>query len=98
MVMLKSVYEQAKCRLNRLMLGQDMWGHGYNWVPRLSLQFYDDYVNSQLKLLVEEEKVIEDYKTAWKKSEDTMTQVKKGVDSMQSHKQAAEAKIRVLTD
>lgn len=98
MVMLKSVYEQAKCRLNRLLLGQDMWGHGDNWAPRLSIQFYDDYVNTELKLLSEEEKVIEDYETAWKKSEDTMAQVEKGIDSMESHKQAAESKIKILTD
>ena len=98
MVTLKSVYEQAKCRLNRLILGQDMWGHGENWVPRLSIQFYDDYVSSQLKLLVQEEKVISDYEAAWKESKETMAQVKKGINSMQSHKEAAEAKIKVLTD
>lgn len=98
LVTLKSVYEQAKCRLNRLLLGQDMWGHGDDWVPRLSIQFYDDYVNYQLKLLAEEEQVISDYEAAWKESRETMEKVNKGIDSMQSHKEAADAKIRVLTD
>lgn len=95
---LKSVYEQAKSRLNRMLLGQDMWGHVSDWVPRLSIQFYNVRLDPQMELLKIEEGLIGLYEDHWQKGNDTTAEVKKGIDLMGSQKRAAEAKIKLLTD
>ncbi|KAL2012685.1 hypothetical protein VTN00DRAFT_210 [Thermoascus crustaceus] len=94
---LRSVYEQAEKKLNRLLLGQDMWGHSPNWVPRMSVQFYDEELDRSLRLLKEEETLTTDYEKALEANNATKRFVQQGMDSLRSNKDTATARIARLT-
>lgn len=94
---LRSVYEQAKNRRNRLLLGQDMFGHVGDWVPRLSFGFYAQSVDKRFKVLEATEKITHDYETAFQEGNDLKTEVNNGIDSMVAAEAEAKAKRDALT-
>lgn len=54
---MRSVYREAKSWQNRLMLGQNMFGNGPNWVPRLFFIYYPNSVDKQLPSLQQQEEL-----------------------------------------
>jgi hypothetical protein len=61
---------QALNRSNRISLGEDMFGHANSWAPRLSVNFYSDSVNNQLKFLQNLEDAQAEYNEALSKQSD----------------------------
>ena len=94
---LNSIREQARSRRNRLLLGQDMFGHVDNWVPRLSFGFYAQSVVERFSVLELAENLTATYEEAFKKNNDVLRIVDQGISSMASAQKEAEAKIDLLT-
>lgn len=94
---LKSVYEQAISRRNRLLLGQDMFGHVDSWVPRLSFGFYAQSVEERFLVLKSTEDLTAAYEDAVQKDNDVRGLVDQGISKMADAQKEAEAKIDLLT-
>ena len=94
---LRSIYELAKSRRNRLLLGQDMFGHVDSWVPRLSVGFYAQAVEDRFKVLEAAESLTAAYEEAFQSDNDVTTLVNQGISNMASAQGEAEAKINLLT-
>ncbi|KAF7629508.1 serine protein kinase [Aspergillus flavus] len=94
---LRLVYEQAISRRNRLLLGQDMFGHVDSWVPRLSFGFYAQSVEQRFEVLKSAEYLTAEYEEAFQKNNDLRTTVEKGISKMLDAQKEAEAKIDLLT-
>ncbi|KNG85207.1 hypothetical protein ANOM_008083 [Aspergillus nomiae NRRL 13137] len=94
---LKAIHGQAKSRLNRLILGQDMFGHGHTWVPRLSFDYYARTLEDQLNVLKEIEDLESKYRDAFQKDAVTETLIDAGIDKMGYAAQEAKNKIALLT-
>ncbi|PKY03296.1 serine protein kinase [Aspergillus campestris IBT 28561] len=94
---LKSVYEQAISRRNRLLLCQDMFGHVDSWVPRLSFGFYAQSVEERFQVLDSTEKLTAAYEEAVQNDNDVHTLVDQGISKMADAQKEAEAKIDLLT-
>lgn len=93
-----SILQEAQSRRNRLLLGQDMWGHLENWAPRPSVQFHDKELDRKLALLKDEESATQDYETAREQSNAVESYVSQGIQSMSKNKNELEATIAQLTD
>ncbi|OBS23098.1 hypothetical protein FPOA_03657 [Fusarium poae] len=93
---LRSVYNQAKLRLQRLVLGLDMWGHDELWVPRLSVPFYDADLDIGLDLLKEEETLVEEYEKEVVENRATAVHVEKSKSKLSSTLQSLKATITQL--
>ena len=96
-VQLKSVYEQANSRRNRLLLGQDMFGHVDSWVPRLSFSFYAQSVEERFGVLESVEDLTAAYEEAFQKETDTHTMINQGISKMVYAQKEAQDKIDLLT-
>ncbi|KAE8154619.1 hypothetical protein BDV25DRAFT_135787 [Aspergillus avenaceus] len=94
---LRSIYREARSRFNRLVLGQDMFGHMANWVPRLSFLYYRKSVTDQLSFLGRQEDLTNQYEDALKKGEETQKYIVASIRDMKSSKDAAEDQIALLT-
>jgi hypothetical protein len=94
---LRSVYDQANSRRNRLLLGQDMFGHVDSWVPRLSFGFYAQSVEQRFRVLKSAEELTKDYEDAFQNDNDTRTMVEQGITKMVDAEKEAQAKIDLLT-
>jgi hypothetical protein len=95
MAQLRSIYSEAHSRRNRLLLGQNMFGNGLNWVPRL--EFLKSAEN-QLRFLKEQEELTTTYENTRKKQHKVEVDSEKALASLRSSKQAAEKQILLLTD
>ncbi|KAJ5520798.1 serine protein kinase [Penicillium fimorum] len=96
-IQLKSVYEQAVSRRNRLLLGQDMFGHVDSWVPRLSFGFYAESIEERFRVLKSTEELTAAYEEAVQKGNDVRALVDEGIRKMADVQKEAEAKIGLLT-
>lgn len=94
---LQSIHDQAESHLNRLTLGQDMWGHSQTWAPRLSIKHYDEDLKLYLGFLEKEEKTTTGYEDACQNNRDTTTYIKQGITSMRDNEVAVSKKIKWLT-
>lgn len=94
---LNSVYSEAKSRFNRLLIGQDMFGHLVDWVPRLSFQYYRKSITNQLSFLEKEEKATAGYEAALKNGTELSGFVSDSIKQLKSNKQAASDQILLLT-
>ncbi|KAJ4079280.1 hypothetical protein NW760_015224 [Fusarium oxysporum] len=95
-ITLKSVYDQAKLRIQRLVLGLDMWGHDELWVPRMSVPYYDGELDFGLDLLKDEEELVEDYEKEVTENRATTVHVGKSKQKLSSTLQSVEATISQL--
>ncbi|KAB8261279.1 hypothetical protein BDV32DRAFT_148546 [Aspergillus pseudonomiae] len=95
---LRSVYEESLSRFNRLLVGEDMFGHRANWAPRLAFQYYKESVNDQLSFLKQQEDYTAGFEKAVKKEEEQTRYIEKSRNAMTSNKQAADSEIQLLTD
>ncbi|KAJ5081532.1 hypothetical protein NUU61_009796 [Penicillium alfredii] len=94
---LKSMHGQAQTRLSRLMLGQDIIGHGHNWVPRLSFDHYARTLKDDLKVLKAVEELESRYKTALKEEAGAEDVIDDGIKKMNDAAQEARTKVALLT-
>ncbi|PLN82658.1 hypothetical protein BDW42DRAFT_192862 [Aspergillus taichungensis] len=96
-IQLQSIHSQAKSRFNRLLLGQDMFGHRSDWAPRLSFNFYEEEVERELEALKEQDEFLKTYLKDLQEGRATTKKASEGIKSMTSDKQAAEAQIKLVT-
>ncbi|OGM49748.1 hypothetical protein ABOM_001776, partial [Aspergillus bombycis] len=94
---LKAVAVQARSRRNRLLLGQDMFGHSQSWVPRLSYDFYANSIDKRLGVLREIENLEREYQQADQKSVDLRAVLDNGIEKMQTTETEASTIINLLT-
>lgn len=95
-IQLQSIRSQAENKYNRLLLGQDMFGHRPDWAPRLSFDYYQEEVNKQLQDSMNEEAVLDAYLEALKDGNATTKLASGGINSMTSNREAAEAQIKLM--
>jgi hypothetical protein len=91
---LRSIYYEATSRLNQLMLGQNMFRHDPDWVPRLSYKFHNEYIEKHTKQLKDLEKAQVTYEEAFA---DQNKAIKRGIKSADEGKDQAQARIDYLT-
>ncbi|KJK65722.1 hypothetical protein P875_00022143 [Aspergillus parasiticus SU-1] len=94
---LRSIRTQAENRFNRLILGQDMFGHSPDWAPRLSFDYYKEEVERELADLKDVVRVTDNYLKALEEGRATEKLVAEGINSMIPSYNAAESKIQLLT-
>ncbi|KAL2815224.1 hypothetical protein BDW59DRAFT_166897 [Aspergillus cavernicola] len=94
---LNSVYSEAKSRFNRLLIGQDMFGHLVEWVPRLSFQYYQKSITNQLSFLEKQEKSTAGYEAALKNGTELSGYIADSIKQLGSNKQAADDHVSLLT-
>ncbi|KAI1195577.1 hypothetical protein F5X97DRAFT_240920 [Nemania serpens] len=94
---LNSAYAEAKSRFNQLLIGQDMFGHLVEWVPRLSFQYYRKSITNQLSFLEKVEKVTAGYQAALKNGTELSGLVSDSIKQLKSNKQAASDQVLLLT-
>ncbi|KAJ4113933.1 hypothetical protein NW768_011463 [Fusarium equiseti] len=93
---LKSVYDQAKSRLQRLVLGLDMWRHDELWVPRMSVPYYDAELDFGLDLLKDEETLVEENEKEVTENRATTFHVERSKEKLSSTLHSVEATISQL--
>ncbi|KAB8268323.1 hypothetical protein BDV30DRAFT_243446 [Aspergillus minisclerotigenes] len=79
---LRSIRTQAENRFNRLILGQDMFGHSPDWAPHLSFDYYKEEVERELADLKDIERVTDNYLKALEEGRATEKLVAEGINSM----------------
>lgn len=94
---LRSIRDQAEKRLNKMYVGQDMWGHNSSWVPRMSLYYYDKELDRSLELLKSEEALTDEYEEAVKKGDALQRYVSRGIKVLTESQKAATEQIEQLT-
>ncbi|KAL4779971.1 hypothetical protein BJX76DRAFT_361304 [Aspergillus varians] len=94
---LRAIADQAISQRNRLLLGQDMFGHSPTWVPRLSYDFYTNSIIDRLEVLREIEELEGNYRQAAQKNEDLRTFVDQGIQKLATTEKEASTKISFLT-
>ncbi|KAH8689861.1 hypothetical protein BGW36DRAFT_329197 [Talaromyces proteolyticus] len=93
---LRSIFSEGKSRFNRLLLGQDMFGHTALWVPRMSFLHYHTSVGDQLRFLEKQEGTVAAFEKALEEGHETTIFIKDSIKELDSSKQAAKSQINLL--
>ncbi|KAJ3573533.1 hypothetical protein NPX13_g4663 [Xylaria arbuscula] len=91
---IESIYSQAKSFNNQIISGNDMFGHGSLWVPRLNYSLYTKEAKGFLDML----KVVEDAYEAARAPGSPSPDIKTGQAAATSGVKKAEERINLLTN
>ncbi|KAK6359763.1 hypothetical protein TWF696_000902 [Orbilia brochopaga] len=94
---LASIYTTAQNRLSQVKLGQDMFGHSENWVPRLSAAYYKQRVEAMLPQLQTMETAIATFTTQNQTTAIKLEQCKVGIANAQAGLQSAQDRIQLIS-
>ncbi|KAK6540630.1 hypothetical protein TWF694_008024 [Orbilia ellipsospora] len=94
---LGSIYATAQNRLSQAKLGQDMFGHSENWVPRLSSAFYKERVVTMLASLTKMENAIATFTQANQENAIKLEQCQVGISNAQAGLQSAQDRIQLIS-
>lgn len=95
---LKRISETAKLRLSKMLLGQDLFCHSENWVPRLSMTFYESRVKSMLENFRVIEQAYEKYAKAEQKQQILSDQIGNARSSITLNLEAIDDRIRLINN
>ncbi|KAE8153966.1 hypothetical protein BDV25DRAFT_136336 [Aspergillus avenaceus] len=96
-VQLEFIYRQSQSRVSSAVMGNDLWGHENDWVPRLSMTYYSNHLENLLVQLEKHMSATDNFETALRRDEELGAHIQRGVESARANKNAADARINDLT-